>query len=691
MQSAEVVPQIMPCHPGLAARRWFALLYGLFAIGPLASAETRPPITTIREIRALTLDQAAAELPVSLKAVVTYSKPSIATLFVNDGTGGIFVDQPPRPDAAGPKPGDQVSIIGATHPGLFATVVNGVGKTDAKVTVLGSAELPPPKEITIKELQDPALDSEWVTLETWVREVFMKNGDLILACTSDNFDFHILLEGPLPPISVPWDLTESRIKARGVVASTFNRGRQMTARFLRVSSLSDITPMVAETDASGKTPLVRAGELLRTDGPGPGELVRVRGISTLTLPGQGLFLQVDEGGLWVQTAQPVAAAPGTVLEVEGWPRMGGMKPFIRARKVSILGSTSAPAAIPLKAADALKADHDAKWIRVEGDLLNSFHGPEGTTLELRDADLLFRALIPVRKDSNPPRISPGSRLRVTGISRIASTGSYILRLEDDLLILASSPTDVEILAPPPFWTSRNVTLASSAIIAALLAFYGIARARRRREQITQRREFEAVLAERGRFAREIHDSLAQGLTSISMQLECVRDQMGDNPVSAADHVERARALVRDSLREARRTIWNLRPLALGESDLATALQRYATHLSDGGRISCRQEIEGTPYPLPPGHEDALLRIGQEAITNAVRHAAATEVRHRLRFGPGWITLTIVDNGVGFDVADRAGKGFGLTSMRERVAALGGSLSIDSRPGKGTEVSATLPT
>ena len=85
-----------------------------------------------------------------------------------------------------------------------------------------------------------------------------------------------------------------------------------------------------------------------------------------------------------------------------------------------------------------------------------------------------------------------------------------------------------------------------------------------------------------------------------------------------------------------------------------------------------------------------MRIGQEALTNAARHSAATEIRHRLRYGNGWVTLSVMDNGRGFDVSSMVGKGFGLTSMHERAAALGGSLSIDSRNGHGSEVSATLP-
>jgi signal transduction histidine kinase len=267
----------------------------------------------------------------------------------------------------------------------------------------------------------------------------------------------------------------------------------------------------------------------------------------------------------------------------------------------------------------------------------------------------------------------------------------ILRVEDKLQILARSPNDVRLLAPPPFWTARNVTILAAVIIAGLFGIFGLARARRRREKKIQRREFEAVLTERGRFAREIHDSLAQGLTSISFQLECVRDQIAEDPVSASNHVENARGLVRDSLKEARRTVWNLRPLALGETDLVTALQRFASNLENAGKITSRQQIEGTPRPLPPSHEDALLRIGQEAMTNAARHASATEICQTLRFGQGWVTFIVRDNGQGFDVATRVGKGFGLTGMNERVSALGGSLSIDSRPSHGTEVSATLPT
>lgn len=661
------------------------------------AAETVPtlpesaPLSSIRQIRDLSPDQVKTGLPVKIRAVATFAKPSYATLFIHDGTAGIFVKMAPGKDAIGPKTGDLLEVTGITGEGMFAPVIEGVDGRDPVVTVIGPGTLPVARHIKGAEMCQPGIDSDWISIDTWVSEVRMHEKNAFLSCHSEYCDFEILLEGPLSHESVPWDFVESRIHVRGVVATTFNRNRQMTARFLRVPSIRDITPLDPVPGKTTEPREVRAIELMQANGPGPEDLVRIQGVTTLAIPGHGLFLRVDGGGIWVQTAQPISATAGTIIEVIGWPRPGELKPFIRAHRASIMAITTPPEARQTTAAEALRASQDGDWISMEAELLDSSHGPEGTTLELRDANVVFRALVPDLKQVPMPLIAPGSRIRISGIARIKSDGNLILRVENKLLILTRNSADVEILSPPPFWTVRNVTILSTVIFAGLFAIFAITRARRRREKKIQRREFEAVLAERGRFAREIHDSLAQGLTSISFQLECVRDQLAIDAGAAASHVENARGLVRDSLKEARRTVWNLRPLALGETDLVTALQRFTNNLSSGGSISFSQQIEGTPRPLPPSHEDTLLRIGQEALTNAVRHSSAAEIRQTLRFGTDWVTLIVSDNGEGFDVVTRVGKGFGLTGMHERVASLGGSLSIDSRSGHGTEVSATLPT
>ena len=512
-------------------------------------------------------------------------------------------------------------MTGITGKGLFAPVITGIGGRPPQIVVHGNQALPEARPVSGEELGLPGLDCDWVSVEAQLREVLMNDGDVVFECQAGPCEFHVLIEGPLPPESVPWGLAESPVRIRGVVATIFNASRQMTRRFLRVNALDDVQPLDRETGEQSPR-LIGADELFRFHGAGPEDLVRLRGTTMLGLPGRGLFLRTDAGGIWVQTAQPLDAKPGALVEVEGWPRVGAMKPIIRARGAKVIGEGEIPRPLRLQAREVLHARHESELVSLDAELLDVFRGEDGTTLELRDAGMVFRGLL-AEGDGTLPDFMPGSKLRVAGIAQITSAGAFApLQEEDKLLVRLRSPGDVEVIALPSWWTTRRVVVAAGVIIAGMLGIYAIARAKRRGEQETQRREFEAVLAERGRFAREVHDSLAQGLTSVSLQLECVRDEIGADPGRARNHLETARGLVRDSLREARRTVWNLRPLALGEADLATALQGFANDLTRSGGTTCSQQIEGTPRPLAAEHEAALLRIGQESLTNAVRHAGA---------------------------------------------------------------------
>lgn len=665
-------------------------LLALIAALLLPSGLLAAPLKTARQIRDLSPEAAAQGLAVEMEGVITFANEPAITLFIHDGESGVFIELPAEGAGPWPKTGDRVSLRGITGKGLFAPVITGIAGRSPEIVVRGNDALPAARPVSGEELGQQDLDCDWISVEAQVKEVLMNDGDVVFECQAGPCEFHALIEGPLPPESVPWGLAESRVRIRGVAATIFNASRQMTRRFMRVNALDDVQAL--GRGAGEDSPrLIGADELFRFHGAGPGDLVRLRGTTMLGLPGRGLFLRTDAGGIWVQTAQPVAAKPGTLVEVEGWPRVGAMKPIIRARDAKVIGEGEIPPPLQLRAREVLHARNESELVSLDAELLDVFRGEDGTTLELLDSGMVFRGLLE-EGDGTLPDFMPGSKLRVAGIAQITSAGAFApLQEEDKLLVRMRSPQDIEIMALPSWWTTRRVVVAAAIIIAGMLGIYAVARAKRRGEQETQRREFEAVLAERGRFAREIHDSLAQGLTSISLQLECVRDEIGADPARAGLHLETARGLVRDSLREARRTVWNLRPLALGEADLATALQRFAQDLTRSGGAACSQQIEGSPRPLPPEHEAALLRIGQESLTNAIRHAAAERIVVRLRYGDDWVTLSVRDDGKGFDVAERVGKGFGLAGMHERVDALGGSLSIDSKPGEGTEVSATLPT
>jgi signal transduction histidine kinase len=203
--------------------------------------------------------------------------------------------------------------------------------------------------------------------------------------------------------------------------------------------------------------------------------------------------------------------------------------------------------------------------------------------------------------------------------------------------------------------------------------------------------FSAVLEERHRMSREIHDTVAQGLTGTSIHLESVAEMIYLAPEVANEHLSRARQLVRSSLAEARRLVWDLRPRILEGENLGTALTSMARELEKGTRI--RVQVRGAVRPLPQPVESHLLRIGQEALTNAIKHAQAGQIRVDLRFAEECVRLRIKDNGRGFDTqaaAEADGGHLGLISLRERAAHIGARLTINSRPGGGTRVIAVLP-
>lgn len=204
-----------------------------------------------------------------------------------------------------------------------------------------------------------------------------------------------------------------------------------------------------------------------------------------------------------------------------------------------------------------------------------------------------------------------------------------------------------------------------------------------------------VLAERERLAREIHDTLAQGLASIQLLLHAAERALPGVPESAARHVGQARQAAVDNLAETRRLVAALSPPALEDTTLVGAMQRLCATISARHRVAARFHLTGAPVTLPKAHDVALLRIAQSALSNTVRHARASTVGLMLDYGRDDVTLSIVDDGTGFDpdqlpTPDPAHGGMGLAAMRARASALGGTLYVDSTPGHGTTMTAELP-
>ncbi|MBC1236823.1 PAS domain S-box protein [Nostoc sp. 2RC] len=201
----------------------------------------------------------------------------------------------------------------------------------------------------------------------------------------------------------------------------------------------------------------------------------------------------------------------------------------------------------------------------------------------------------------------------------------------------------------------------------------------------------SILEERNRMAREIHDTLAQAFTGILAQVGAAKQVLTDDVEAAQAHLDLIKELARTGLTEARRSVIALRPQLLEEGSLQSALHRLVAQIRAAATdTTLYYEIEGAVYSLPTEVENNLLRIGQEALTNAIRYANADEIRVELVYDRDQFCLRVRDNGQGFGVGSiSASEGFGLLGMSERAERIGAQLTIRSQPGQGTEIIVTV--
>jgi signal transduction histidine kinase len=268
-----------------------------------------------------------------------------------------------------------------------------------------------------------------------------------------------------------------------------------------------------------------------------------------------------------------------------------------------------------------------------------------------------------------PQLGPGRyRLLVSARGREGTWGP-------------SAASDWLELRPPFHRTPRFVLACVAALFLLALAVHGLRVGR-------VRAGLQAALAERTRIAREIHDTLAQAFVAMSVQLECIDQAMKkDDRTLLRRHVDGARQVVKDSLEEARRSVWVLRPQAL-DRGLVPAIETLVQRLS--GETIVALDVTGPPRSLSPAAEANLLRMAQEAVANAYRHAGAGRIQVHLAYGPGAVTLSVRDDGTGLQPGAGPELSQGMIGLRERTRELGGRLTVESAPGRGTTILVEVP-
>ena len=721
---------------------WIGLLLGLLGGETMvAQSATNELLTTAASVLALPGDVAWGK-PVTIRGVVTAAEPDTAVrpdwdkkFFVQDATAGVFAEDNNQNH---PAPGDLVEVTGTSHPGGFAPFIS-----YASWKKLGTAPLPEAKPVDIEQLMAGIEDSQRIEITGIIR--IAQKEDPVVKYEIVSGGYRLTVYAPPLKDTVLETLIGARVRVRGT-ASTFYSGqlRQLIRAELHVPFASDFSLERTQTGDLFNAPLLALNSLGQFKrNRDLGERVHVRGVVTCQRPGEDLFIQDATSGMQIKSSQTNLLTPGEVVDVIGFPGFDHFLPVLEDatfRAAAEPRQTLKPAAAVIK--ELQGGFRHASLITLQGRVLNrnqpASEEGDGTQNQPRAALTLQNDGMVFTVEGFSPEVNQGlaqipigSKVEVAGVCfmRIAESGSL-----QSLQVFLPRANDIRILQKPDWLTPvrllGGLTILFTILLVALtwtvmvqrrnkalkrlvgektkaqqelqeshelLEWRVAERTRQLKFEMGARKEaevqFKATLAERTRLARDLHDTLEQVLTGIGLQVDTAAELVDTEPVASKRHMRLVRSLMADTQLELRRSIWDLRSRELEQFDFPGALRVNAQHIIEGTNLKFEMETSGGVRPLSEVTEENLLRISQAAVTNVVKHAAATELKISLHYGEGEVRLRISDNGHGFDPVNCTGASeghFGLLGISERVKRLDGHFQITSQTGGGTCLEAQVP-
>jgi PAS domain S-box-containing protein len=495
---------------------------------PASQNVKHPPLrllTKVEEIRNLSREESARGYSVHVQAVVTFADLDRQILFVQDRTGGIFVDVPLE-SGLSLKAGELVDIKGSTEVPDFAP---DLGK--ARISIVGHSALPTPIRLSAESLESVTMDCMWVEVEGVVRSLEVKGVSqyarqyweqdistpkfrtpnpmtlvrVIVAVGHSRIPVYVLHSQALNPESY----LGARVRVRGVRGSFFNQKNQVVGVNLFVPGLAQIQVVEAPPPIAA----VAMSSLMQYTAHGTlNQRVKVEGVVTLQDPGRALFIASAGSSTRVETRQGEAFNPGDYVEVVGFPTMGDFSPLLEDATVHRLRPGPEVSPAPITAEKALTAEGDGDLVRIDGRLVGAGVAPEGATWALEAGSVPFLARLPATSLANRklPPIGEGSLLRLTGVCVVnADQNGRPISFE----ILLRSPRDVMVLESPDWWTARRALTVLGLLLVVVLFVLGWVYLLRRQvnqqaELIRQKTAAEVAIAKRFEYvARATDDAL----------------------------------------------------------------------------------------------------------------------------------------------------------------------------------------
>ncbi len=634
-----------------------------------------------------------------IRGVVTFSDKLFNRnlIFVQDDSGGAQVRV--LPELVQYKPLEAGQFIEAEGSVKFTRGAAPFGVGSA--TVLGEGQMPAPLAFPDHSMAASA-EGQWVEAEGVVRAI-QDDGTLLMMEKDGPLKVWVKEAGS--------EMMKRYVDALVQVRGVYSRRVQTSHSMLLVPSLD----CMQVKEVPPKDPFIIPSfdiSQLGVQDVNPQTLHRLKVTGVVTYRDDNLvYVQDDTGSVQVLAVGSVIRNPGERVEVIGFPekRSGSMTlTEAMVRRVGI-GPSIKPVALSLS--DMTDGRYNASVVRLEANVLEQKIRDGQQLLELQIDQRVFQAILPVNSGSLES-IPPGSRVRITGVNRVqfASHTNAKTSQQDNptaaaLEVLLRGPADVVVVQRPPWWNWKySAGLGVLGVVAFAGSFVWIRTLRRRVEERTRalkaamerlqkETETSATLVERDRLAGEIHDSLEQGLNGIMMQLDGVDSKLGEDSSGARHFLEMARNMVRFSRAEVRHSLWNLESDLLANGDLGAALTEVAKQMSSSNGVQVTIKVLGSAIQLPPATEHHLLRICQEALNNALKHAHAKVIRITLSYSEKSVHLSVADDGCGFApdrVLTGTGMHLGLRNLRSRARKVKGRLEVISEPARGTTIEVSVP-
>jgi signal transduction histidine kinase len=661
------------------------------------------PLSSTSAVRSLPLDQSEQELPVDLQARVAHIAYP-ATVFIQDSEAGTFFRTQTR--VTDLLIGDLVRVRGTTFKGLYLTGINAT-----QIEVLSHGSPPPPQDATFEDLTSGRFHYQLVRIRGVIRSTSATDDErtrFTVALGQQLLDVRLNAS-----LSSPTQWDDTLVEIQGLAAGGINDRRQLVQPHLLINSESDIhilSSPVPPTKIPPSSPL----NLLRfrpsQDASPHLRRARLKGQLLAALPDGQLFLRD------LSQTPPIAFAarltqspseplhPGDLLDLVGFPEMSGFSARLRDALILTTSPGPAPNPLPTRLSELTKStppNSDLNPISLDSDLVTltaqvttQTRTPNGTDWQLRDGNQLLNAHLQAPFTENH---LPGTLVTLSGICQIESSADQGFRaVPSTARLLLPNAASIRLLKAPPWWTpGRLISLIAflAAIVVAALIWITLLRRRvtQQTESLRSRIATSAALEERQRIAREFHDTLEQELAGLSIRLGA----LGSLPLEP-----KADSLLTNSLHlvsriqtEARNLVADLRsPEDDSPTDLTTTLQELASRQSTeaGPQILWHLAPNLPSLPGPTVHH--LRMITQEALTNALKHAQATQIDITTSLKDHHLHLTISDNGIGLPTAPPSplSNHFGQIGIQERARKIQASVHWHPSPTQGTTLHLTLP-